>query len=512
MAESVFISSTSRDLQEYRQVAIEVCNRLKMAPIAMEYFVSMGMGATEASIEQLRSADVYVGIIAYRYGFVEPGYDRAVTEIEYDEAGKLGMERLCFLVDPEQPWPPMLIEYDQLKRVDALKDKMNKEVRSLFTTAEDLKTKMLQALVEWRARYNKQEPETAPTIPELGVDTSIAVAGPPPPPNIFVERDEELQHLIDVIDNGKTRDDNIRIVLQGMPGIGKTTFVNAVAHHEELKRRFPDGVLWVSLGEDLDFAYHVGQWAKALHVPAERSLRMNDIVKGLRFALQDKRMLLIIDNVMEAEHARHFMVGGKHCATIITTRSNRIALNLNIPSEYVMQLEQLQTEEAVRLFSEYAPYIVEQYPTESRQLAEQLDGLPLALSVAGRLLEEDANDNFDVRETFANIRKGAIFEGIVVDRYDTDGMTYATLDNVLAQSMKRLSPEDRKYFMYLGVFAPKPATFDIDALKYVWNTDDPRRVIKQLLNRGLIESTPSTGRYVIHALLSDFAKKLLQEA
>src|SRR5688572_17268689 len=84
----VIISSTGLDLQEYRDAAIEICLKLQLLPIAMEYFEVMGAGATEGSKRKLAEADAYVGIFAHRYGYIESGYDKSVTEIEFDYAGK----------------------------------------------------------------------------------------------------------------------------------------------------------------------------------------------------------------------------------------------------------------------------------------------------------------------------------------------------------------------------------------------------------------------------------------
>ena len=65
---NVFISSTGKDLTDYRQAAIEVCLRLGLTPVAMEFFEAMGIGATEGSKAKLDGAEVYVGIGAQRYG------------------------------------------------------------------------------------------------------------------------------------------------------------------------------------------------------------------------------------------------------------------------------------------------------------------------------------------------------------------------------------------------------------------------------------------------------------
>jgi hypothetical protein len=70
MALSVFISSTSQDLREYREAATEICNRLGFAPLAMEFFEAMTLGATEGSKRKLEEAELYIGIFAH-HGYVE---------------------------------------------------------------------------------------------------------------------------------------------------------------------------------------------------------------------------------------------------------------------------------------------------------------------------------------------------------------------------------------------------------------------------------------------------------
>ena len=130
---SIFISSTGKDLTEYRQGAIEVCNRLRLVPIAMEFFEAMGIGATDGSKKRLDQSTAYVGIFAHRYGYIEVGHDRSVTEVEFDYAGELGLDRLCFLVRADYPWPPDLIDYEHHAKLRAFKTKVNQLIRAEFT-------------------------------------------------------------------------------------------------------------------------------------------------------------------------------------------------------------------------------------------------------------------------------------------------------------------------------------------------------------------------------------------
>src|SRR4051812_37317356 len=114
---SVFISSTGLDLKEYRAAVIETCNRAGMVPIAMELFESMGAGATAASLGKLREVDLFVCLVAHRYGYVEEGYDKSVVHLEFEHAGELGLERLCFVARPDYPWPPEAMDLENYARL-----------------------------------------------------------------------------------------------------------------------------------------------------------------------------------------------------------------------------------------------------------------------------------------------------------------------------------------------------------------------------------------------------------
>jgi hypothetical protein len=144
-----FISSTSKDLGDYRQAAYEVCNRLSIVPIGMEQFESMGVGATAGSQHKLNDANVYIGIIANRYGYMEDGYDKSVTELEFDYAGVRGLERLCFVADSNAPLPQYLEHQDKLV---AFKARIDQLIRNTFSSPWELKYKLYDSLLKWLFR------------------------------------------------------------------------------------------------------------------------------------------------------------------------------------------------------------------------------------------------------------------------------------------------------------------------------------------------------------------------
>lgn len=149
----VFIGSTSKDLAAYREAALNTCLKLDMQPIAMEHFEAMGVGAVEGSKRKLDPTDLYVGIFAFRYGYIETGYDKSVTEIEFDHAGILGLERLCFFAKSDYPFPPSVIDVENQEKLKTFRDRVYKSlIIAEFTTVESFTVQLMQALVKWRER------------------------------------------------------------------------------------------------------------------------------------------------------------------------------------------------------------------------------------------------------------------------------------------------------------------------------------------------------------------------
>jgi hypothetical protein len=229
--------------------------------------------------------------------------------------------------------------------------------------------------------------------------------------------------------------------------------------------------------------------------------------------LRNRRMLLIIDDVWITEHAAPFNVGGSNCATLITTRRDDVAVALAPTAGNIYRLKVLKDEDALTLLKQLAPTVVAIHPLESLVLVQELEGLPLALQVAGRLLNTEVNRGFGVIELIDELRQGAkLLEAQApADRAELANETTPTIAALLQTSLDLLDDPTRDYYAYLGVFAPKPATFDMAAMKFVWQVEDPKPVITTLVDRGLLEFVPELDRYQMHAILVMLAKTLLTD-
>jgi tetratricopeptide (TPR) repeat protein len=61
-------------------------------------------------LEDVASADVYLGLFAFRYGSIPPGQEKSITELEFRTAEKQGLKRLIFVVPDDANWPMNLVD------------------------------------------------------------------------------------------------------------------------------------------------------------------------------------------------------------------------------------------------------------------------------------------------------------------------------------------------------------------------------------------------------------------
>jgi hypothetical protein len=147
------ISSTARDLPEHREQVMHACTRLGMFhPDMMEHLTATDANALEVSLKMVDKADLYLGVFAYRYGYVPEGQTISVTEAEYNRAVKRKIPRLIFLMSDEHHVKPSDVETGEgAEKLRKLKERLSKErVVAFFKSPEDLLAKVIQALIPYR--------------------------------------------------------------------------------------------------------------------------------------------------------------------------------------------------------------------------------------------------------------------------------------------------------------------------------------------------------------------------
>jgi hypothetical protein len=100
MTRRVFLSSTSLDLQAHRARVHDDLERLNQFAVDMAQFGAGGADATTVSLTELGTAEFVVLIVTWRYGFIPTGQIHSITQMEYEEALRLGLPVYVYLADP----------------------------------------------------------------------------------------------------------------------------------------------------------------------------------------------------------------------------------------------------------------------------------------------------------------------------------------------------------------------------------------------------------------------------
>jgi len=105
----IYISSTYEDLKEYRESVYDSLRKMRHDVISMEDYVAQDQRPLQKCLQDVASCDIYIGIFAWRYGFIpqdeKDNPDKlSITELEYRKAKENGIPCLIFLLDMEE-WP-----------------------------------------------------------------------------------------------------------------------------------------------------------------------------------------------------------------------------------------------------------------------------------------------------------------------------------------------------------------------------------------------------------------------
>ncbi len=370
---------------------------------------------------------------------------------------------------------------------------------------------------EIAGQYNAQASGegASATVIVTNASPPMAPGSAPPLPQLFLGREEDIVRLKTRLGvpgpDGTTSPMHRFTVIRGWPGVGKTTFAAVLAHDPAIAKAFPDGVLWASLGQQPSLFAELLAWGRALGNPdLGRATSIDEASAQLTALLRQQRRLLIVDDVWDVAHLTPFQVGGQQCALLVTTRLPSVALTVAADASDVYVLGVLSDTAGLDLLRMLAPAVVAQNPDDSRALVQELEGLPLAIQVAGRLLHTEASYGFGVGSLLVEIRQRAAILRAQAPADRAEEGVIPSVTALLQKSTDLLDSYILDCFAYLGAFAPKPATFDEAAMQAVWETADPRPVVRTLVDRGLLEPVGQS-RFWMHALLVDHARSFLTD-
>jgi hypothetical protein len=318
----------------------------------------------------------------------------------------------------------------------------------------------------------------------------------PPLPIIFVPRPSEMEELRRAIISDSGERQIALTALRGMGGIGKSVLAAALCRDEIVQAAFPDGVIWVTIGrEPKSLIPQMREVGKALGDDPARYDTPEASINCLRTRLQNKAVLLVLDDVWNANDVETFRVDAPCCRWLFTTRDAGIALSLGAQALRLGMLERGQANELLRKWAQ-------RDDPQLAQIGDHLGHLPLALKLAGARLQEGLSGEEWLR-TFQKISQ------IKLGRYSTDPKE--NLQVCFDLSRHRLPEVDRVLYDTLGIF-PRDAQIPDTVIARLWKHTgsqvsdlDCAELINEMARLELIERHPNKA-VTMHDLLHDYMR------
>ena len=334
---------------------------------------------------------------------------------------------------------------------------------------------------------------------------------PPLPPQGVYGRNDDLQKIAQALAVAKADTDVPPIALRGMGGIGKTTLALALAHSPEIQSIFQDGILWTSLGPKPTARLLLEGWGRSLGIDLQPERDESACQQRLRQFLHDKKVLVIVDDVWDIKQGSYFQIGGPRSRTVFTTRELPIA-NALATRERTLRVEVIKPEFALELLYKLAPETAGVDRNIAMRLCERLEFLPLALTLAGRMLANESDVPQRMQRLLGELieRREARLQLLQAEgRPGLDEENPVSIQAILGMSVERLDQADQERFAMLSVFGGEPLTWEIRAVSATWDCDEAEAeaTIARFIHRGLVE--PHGKRYWMHALLADYAAEMM---
>jgi tetratricopeptide (TPR) repeat protein len=495
------ISSTAVDLPEHRKQAIEAClSNRAIRPIGMEHLPARDASGVAASLEMVDEADIYIGIYAWRYGWIPEGSDISITEMEFNRAVERGKTILVFLMDDKHQVTKGDVEVSKVaeRKLKKFKARASKgRVHQKFKSPDDLRAKIIQALADLTSRLK----------PEPGQRSLSALHQLPSAPAAFTGREQELQDL----EKALAKQGNIGAAIQGMGGVGKTALATVLAHR--FKDKYPDAQICLNLrgfdptdrkpmppAEAMQSIIHFFQPEAKLPETAE------DLIRHYICVINEAgRVLLFLDNAANAEQIKP-LVPPSNCLLLVTSRNQ-----FSLPGLATRNIDCLPPEKSQKLLLTLAPRI----QGHEAAAAELCGHLPLALEVfAGAI-------NY---KSLTSVQE-------LLERLRTRQEKLDAVDAAFQVSYELLGGELQKRWRLLAVFS---ASFDLRAASAIWDAgpgrdalprvqagqqvgptdslNSAREAMQMLVNASLVEWNETTQRFRLHDLLRQFCNGKLSDA
>lgn len=353
-------------------------------------------------------------------------------------------------------------------------------------------------------------------LDEIGWQRRFSVPFQAPPlPAHFVPRPDVTDALTArLLSNAPDRPGVLVVsAIHGLGGIGKSILAAALCHSPEVQARFPDGILWATLGQKPEQLPLLTAWIQALGDYQVRPTTSEAASTHLRTLLHDKAALLMVDDVWDAGPVRPFLVGGPRCRVLITTRRADVTDEVGAD---LHELNVMTPEQSLALLAARLGRALENVERpDALRLAKAVGHLPLALELAAVRVQAGAAWADLQAAIEAEVVRLEVLEGPRGRRLGENRLE-ASL-NLSLDALRRDDEAAWRAFAWLGVL-PEDAVIAAPMAASLWEVSQAEAtdLLELLWNDSLLLPRKSLwldGRtwptYQLHDLLHDLARRLV---
>ena len=328
---------------------------------------------------------------------------------------------------------------------------------------------------------------------------------PPPSVNGFVERTGLQRRLVEEI---TTASFDSAILLSGFPGSGKTSLAALLCNDQQIKERFKDRVLWLTVGQSRigsSLAEFIGDVCVALggkrpstQEPLLAGAILGDILE------ENAASLIVIDDVWSSEQAEPFLRGARNCLRIFTARSSAV-----LPTAINYDVKRMTPDES---YTTLTKGLSSGYEALAQPLLKIADGWPLVLGIMNAAIRSMANSGFDPKDAASWVVNLANHPSLL-----STGEVSATNFSRSVEATLHLL-KDRERVLELGIFKDDilvPLTVVESLWKATGGYDEIQSTatLSNLFNLRLAELTVVNSVYYLslHDLLRSYFREVLGE-
>jgi tetratricopeptide (TPR) repeat protein len=339
---------------------------------------------------------------------------------------------------------------------------------------------------------------------------------PPSLPPHYVPRTSEIYEirsklLVDSHEAIRLKDVQRKIGIHGMGGVGKSVLATSLIRDCEMRRKFYDGILWVTLGSSPKLEARLSSLCHALGQSLQPFADVQQGSATLKQLLQDKHCLLIVDDVWQKSHLEAFDVIGDYSALVFTTRDVGLITAIGAQSHDVSLLSMGEAKHLVALQLldqvEKTETLLEttksELPLEAEDVITECGNLPLAISVCAAMVRDgttwtdllDALRDRDIE--YLEHQNGNVMKSIRV-----------SLESLVPDNKTR-NDEFVARYMELSVF-PENIGIPVAAIETLWTESGSmksrhvNKLLATLRGRALLKLDEKNNIVTLHSLHYDF--------